>query len=169
LLRLTRRELVPKVAFASCLAALFLAIATFGSVIQPQEHSLFGVSWGGTQHGTPRCVSVMENAYRNLDAGGVWDCFTPKLQQAFFTNSGLQGNADLEATLFSKYKTSGVTVEVKPYMHNPVCAVPGGSTQQACNAWLLYLTPIVENIRIDQSAGSLTIFINPDGLIWALA
>jgi hypothetical protein len=169
LLRLTRRELLPKVAFASCLAALFLAIATFGSVIQPQPHSLFGVTWGATQQGTPRCVAVMERAYRNLDANGVWDCFTPKLQQAFFASSGLQGNSALQTSLFSKYKDGGVTVEVKPYMHNPVCAIPGGSTQQACNAWLLYLTPIVDTIRMDQSSGSLTIFINQNGLIWALA
>jgi hypothetical protein len=138
-----------------------------GSFVKPQQHSLFGFTFGGTKGDVPRCVLVMERAYQNLDADGIWDCFTPKLQQTFFANSGLQGNADLQAKLFASYKANGVTVEVLAYMHNPVCAATPTGT--ACNAWILYLTPIAGTIRMEQSAGSLTIFIDQDNLIWALA
>ena len=124
----------------------------------------------GGEHTTPPCFTTLVEALRNEQAHGVWDCFSPKLRQAFFTGDGWQGDADFQHRYLDRFTSVGIKLEVKVYAGNPVCAVDPATSQTVCNRWLLYVTPILsDGTRAEGNAFSLTATINSSGEIADLA
>lgn len=110
------------------------------------------------------CFQVLVTAMRNERAVGVWECFSPKLQQTFFSGAGWRGDADFQAKYLDHFKTGNIRLDVATFAGNPTCI--DSATGKVCNAYLLYITPVTtEGIRLDQSAFGLAAVINAKGRI----
>lgn len=124
----------------------------------------------GAQHTTPPCFTTLVEALRTEHAVGVWDCFSPKLRQAFFTGDGWQGDADFQHRYLDRFTAIGVRLEVKVYAGNPVCTTDPTTGGSICDQWLLYVTPVLtDGTRAESLAFSLTATINSSGEIATLA
>lgn len=124
----------------------------------------------GGEHTTPPCFTTLVEALRNERAHGVWDCFSPKLRQAFFTGDGWQGDADFQHRYLDNFTSIGATLEVKVFAGNPVCSTNQMTGTQTCDQWVMYVTPITSaGVRAESAAFSLTATIDSSGKISALA
>lgn len=156
-----------KLAFCVAFATSVAGIAHFShpSGDPPEFVQAIEAQLSPPQQGTPHCVIVFIQAFRTAHADGVWHCFSPKLRQAFFAGDGWQGDSDFQHRYLDPRAEAGITMEVKVYKGNPTC-VDLSTGAQACNAWLLYLTPITaDGTRLEQSAYSLAVVIDRRGEI----